>query len=181
MFVCWLFDEQHPQYSWDFPEEIQKGPSRTKSTSAKQNIVNYYAVRSYYAPHVYYAVRTLPLEETCPPVKPSTGVVMIANHYVVNSLWLYGVHVLCAAFLVRLGPVGSGKFGKTLEMLTELFLKFLSRVRLGTPQTLYFKTFEGSRASPEFSPPSILLWTSLFPEVVPEGASQSCSCNCQQY
>ena len=38
-------------------DHLLKGPSRTKNTTATQNIVNYYAVPFYfYAPHIYYAV-----------------------------------------------------------------------------------------------------------------------------
>ena len=42
---------------------------------------------------------------------------------------------------------------KTPEKLSELFLEFPSRVQLGSPQTLSFKAFDGSRAFPESSPP----------------------------
>ena len=52
----------------------------------------------------------------------------------------------------------------------------------GMPQTLSFKAFEASRASPEFSPPQYG-WGHLvfFSELVPERASQSWSWNSQQY
>ena len=43
--------------------------------------------------------------------------------------------------------------GKTPETLSERFLEFPSRVRLGCPKAYNSKAFEASRAFPEFSPP----------------------------
>ena len=52
--------------------------------------------------------------------------------------------------------------GKTPETLSERFLEFPSRARVGTPKTLQFKAFKASRAFPEVSPPSTAGGASFF-------------------
>ena len=51
--------------------------------------------------------------------------------------------------------------GKTPETLSERFLEFPSRVRLGCPKPYNSRAFEASRAFPEFSPPQYG-WGRLF-------------------
>ena len=43
--------------------------------------------------------------------------------------------------------------GKTPETLSERFLEFPSRLRLGSPKPNNSRHFEASRAFPDFSPP----------------------------
>ena len=68
-------------------------------------------------------------------------------------------------------------FRKTPETLSERFLEFRSRVRLGSPKPYNSRHLR----LPEFSPPPVRLGTPLFSEAVPERASQSRSWNSQQY
>ena len=84
---------------------------------------------------------------------------------------------------VRLGLSGrnSGRnSGKTPETLSERFLEFPSRVRLGCPKP-YNSRHLGLPEHFQNSLPPVRLGTPLFSEVVPERASQSRSWNSQQY
>ena len=70
--------------------------------------------------------------------------------------------------------------GKTPETLSERFLEFPSRVRLGSPKTYNSRHLRLPEHFQNSLPP-VLLGTHLFSEVVPERASQSRSWNSQQY
>ena len=69
---------------------------------------------------------------------------------------------------------------KTPETLSERFLEFPSRVRLGCPKPYNSRHFGFQSVSRILSPP-VRLGTPLFSELVPERASQSRSWNSRQY
>ena len=70
--------------------------------------------------------------------------------------------------------------GKTPETLSERFLEFPSRVRLGCPKPYNSRHLKVPEHFQNSLPP-VRLGTPLFSEVVPERASQSRSWNSQQY
>ena len=70
--------------------------------------------------------------------------------------------------------------GKTPETLSELFLEFPSRVRLGCPKPYNSRHLRLPEHFQNCLPP-VRLGAPLFSEVVPERASQSRSWNFQQY
>ena len=69
---------------------------------------------------------------------------------------------------------------KTPETLSELFLEFPSRVRLGCPKPYNSRYLKAPEHFQNSLPP-VRLGTLLFSEVVPERASQSRSWNSQHY
>ena len=71
--------------------------------------------------------------------------------------------------------------GKTPETLSERFLEFSSRVRLGPPKHYNSRHLKAPEHFQNCLPPPVRLETLLFSEVVPERASQSRSWNSQQY
>ena len=81
----------------------------------------------------------------------------------------------------RLSGRNSGKkSGKTPETLSERFLEFPSRVRLGSPKPYNSRQLRLPEHFQKSLPP-VRLGTPLFSEVVLERASQSRSWNSQQY
>ena len=81
---------------------------------------------------------------------------------------------------VRLGLSGRNS-GKTPETLSERFLEFPSRVRLGCPKPYNSRHLRLPERFPEFSPPQYGWGRLFFSELVPERAYQSSSWNSQQY
>ena len=72
--------------------------------------------------------------------------------------------------------------GKTPETLSELFLEFPSRVRLGSPKPYNSRHLTApEHFQNSLNPPPVWLGRLLFSEVLPERASQSRSWNSQQY
>ena len=71
--------------------------------------------------------------------------------------------------------------GKTPETLSEHFLEFPSRVRLGSPKPYNSRHLRLPEHFQNSFPPPVRLGTPLFSEVVPERASQSQPWNSQQY
>ena len=71
--------------------------------------------------------------------------------------------------------------GKTPETLSEHFLEFPSRVRLGCPKPYNPRHLRLPEHFQNYLPPPVRLGALLFSEVVPERASQSRSWNSQQY
>ena len=69
---------------------------------------------------------------------------------------------------------------KTPETLSERFLEFPSRVRLGSPKPYNSRHLKAPEHFQNSLPP-VRLGTRLFSEVVPERASKSRSWNSQQY
>ena len=70
--------------------------------------------------------------------------------------------------------------GKTPETLSERFLEFPSRVRLGCPKPFNSRHLRLPEHFQNYLPP-VRLGALLFSEVVPERASQSRTWNSQQY
>ena len=66
------------------------------------------------------------------------------------------------------------KFRKDPGNAHRVFPEIALKRTAGNPQALWFKACGASRALPEIFSPSVPLETPLFPEVVPERASQSC-------
>ena len=81
----------------------------------------------------------------------------------------------CAISSIRFGLSGRNS-GKTPETLSELFLEFPSRIRLGSPKPYNSRHLKPPEHFQNCLPLSTA-WGSSFSEVVPERASQSQSRN----